>query len=275
MAGKLKLYVVPASHPCAAVEKALRMKGLAYDRVDLMPVFHVAHQRVRFGKRTVPGLTLPDGEKVVGSTAILRVLEGLEPAPPLLPADDALRAKVEAAERWGDETLQPLARRVLWTTAAKAPRGALNSYSEDASLPVPDFAANLSAPMVIAAERMLNRARGAEPAAADLRALPGHLDRIDAWIAGGVLGGEQVNVGDLQIASSLRLLLTIGDLEPLIASRPAGQLALHLWPEYPGRAAHGAALRLNTVVPDVCDVMRRQRRNVRLSSSTIRRVPGQ
>jgi hypothetical protein len=34
VAGRLKLYVVPASHPCAAVERALQLKGLAYDRAD-------------------------------------------------------------------------------------------------------------------------------------------------------------------------------------------------------------------------------------------------
>src|SRR3954471_11159281 len=83
--GELTLYVVPASHPCAAVELALRRKGLAYRRVDLLPLFHVVHQRVVFGRRTVPGLTLPTGDKVVGSRAIMRVLDGLEPEPPLLP----------------------------------------------------------------------------------------------------------------------------------------------------------------------------------------------
>ena len=39
----------------------------------------------------------------------------------------------------------------------------------------------------------------------DLAALPGMLQRIDDWIADGVLGGEQLNAADLQIAASLRL----------------------------------------------------------------------
>ena len=33
-----KLYVVPGSHPCAAVEAALELKGIAFDRVELLPV---------------------------------------------------------------------------------------------------------------------------------------------------------------------------------------------------------------------------------------------
>ena len=38
---------------------------------------------------------------------------------------------------------------------------------------------------------------------ADLRSLPGHLDRIDGWLREGVLGGETVNAADLQIAPHL------------------------------------------------------------------------
>ena len=32
------LYVLPASHPCAAVEVALRIKSIPYQRVDLLPM---------------------------------------------------------------------------------------------------------------------------------------------------------------------------------------------------------------------------------------------
>ena len=50
-----KLYVVPASHPCATVAAALDLKGLPYRRVELAPAFHKLHQKLRFGGRgTVP-----------------------------------------------------------------------------------------------------------------------------------------------------------------------------------------------------------------------------
>src|SRR3954471_23777162 len=90
--GELTLYVVPASHPCAAVELALQRKGLAYRRVDLLPMWHVVHQSIVFGRRTVPGLKLPTGEKVVGSRGVMRGGDGVEPEPPLLPRDAAQRA---------------------------------------------------------------------------------------------------------------------------------------------------------------------------------------
>ena len=45
-----------------------------------------------------------------------------------------------------------------------------------------------------------------DSARADLDALPGQLDRVDTWIADGLLGGEQPNAADLQIGSTIRLL---------------------------------------------------------------------
>jgi glutathione S-transferase len=106
-----KLYVVPGSHPCAAVEAALTLKGVPYDRVDWIPVMHKLLGRAVYGAKTVPGMKL-EGEKVVGSRAIMRRLDGLVAEPALYPADPERRVQVERAEEWGDEVLQPLARRL-------------------------------------------------------------------------------------------------------------------------------------------------------------------
>jgi glutathione S-transferase len=67
-----------------------------------------------------------------------------------------------------------------------------------------------------------------------LAALPAMLDKIDAWIAAGVLGGEQLNAADFQIAPSIGLAMTLDDLRPAIESRPAGALAKRVVPNYPG-----------------------------------------
>lgn len=69
----------------------------------------------------------------------------------------------------------------------------------------------------------------------DISLLPGMLQRIDDWIAEGVLGGEELNAADFQIAPSLRLALSLDDLRPAIENRPAGELALRVVPDYPGR----------------------------------------
>jgi glutathione S-transferase len=237
VAERMKLYAVPASHPCAAVEAALQLKGLAYERVDLLPLVHVVHQQVVFGRRTVPAMKLADGERVVGSQLIMRVLDGLVPQPPLLPADPAQRARVEAAEAFGADVLQPLARRLVWATVQRRP-DALSSYAEGADLPIPASLAASSAPLIARLERLLHGA-SEQRARADLAALPGHLDRIDADIATGALNGDTPSAADLQIASSLRLLTTLGDVRPLIDGRPAGELARRLFERYPGSTPAG------------------------------------
>src|SRR3954451_17092261 len=109
----VRLYAVPASHPSAAVERALVLKGAEYERIDLITTLHKPIQRARFGGWSVPSAIFEDGTKVLGSRRIMRALdEGSPELPPLFPADDAARAHVERAEQWGEEVLQPLARRV-------------------------------------------------------------------------------------------------------------------------------------------------------------------
>jgi glutathione S-transferase len=64
----------------------------------------------------------------------------------------------------------------------------------------------------------------------DLAALPAQLQRIDDWIAEGLLGGEQPNAADLQIGSTIRLLLTLADLRPLLEAHPAAELTRYFPP---------------------------------------------
>src|SRR3954454_19250570 len=135
---------------------AFERKGLSYRRVDLLPMVHVAFQRVAFGKGTVPGLKLATGDKVVGSRAIMRVLDGLEPEPPLLPAAAAQRARVEAAEAWGGEVLQGLVRRLVYPASRRSP-DAMRSSGEGAALPIPPAIAARTAPLIIPLGRALNR----------------------------------------------------------------------------------------------------------------------
>src|SRR3954451_23039035 len=96
-----KLYVVPASHPCATVAAALDLKGLPYRRVELVPAFHKLHQKTFFGRATVPGIVFDDGAKVSGSGDIVRAREQRRAAPPLFPpAGSERRRRVEEAEEW-------------------------------------------------------------------------------------------------------------------------------------------------------------------------------
>jgi glutathione S-transferase len=233
-----KLYAVPASHPCAAIEEALRLKGVAYRRIDMIPVVAKLVMWRRFGALTVPGIEFEDGERVLGSRAIVRALEHRAPDPPLLPADGRERKLIEEAEQWGDEVLQPLARRIVWAALRRAP-AAMESYAEGAALPVPGFARRATAPVLAAAASRVNGATDAD-VRSDLINLGFHLDRADRWLEAGAMGGEQPNAADLQVGSGLRLLQTLEDVAPRIDARESGRLARRLFPDYPGTTPAGA-----------------------------------
>lgn len=200
----------------------MRSKGIGYRRVDLLPLTQLLIGPLRYGGSTVPGLRI-DGAQLVGSRTIMRHLDALVPEPALLPAlDDPARALVLEAERWGDEELQAVPRRIIDVAFLYDP-AAMESFAGDAKLPLPRALLRPALPLTARAMAFKNKA-GEQSARADLAALPGNLDRIDAWIAEGVLGGEQPNAADLQIGSTVRLLMAIGDVAPLIEGRPVRRL---------------------------------------------------
>jgi glutathione S-transferase len=223
-----KLYVLPGSHPCAAVEVALRIKSIDFQRIDLLPLSQIVIGPLRYGGGTVPGLRI-DGERLVGSRAIMRRLDELVPEPALLPPVGAPSyAQVLEAERWGDEVLQSVPRRILDLAFLSHP-DAMVSYAADAKLPLPVGLMRPALPLTAKLMALKNKARE-DAVRADLAALPTQLDRIDGWIADGLLGGEQPNAADLQIGSTVRLLMTLGDLRPMIEGRPAAALARYFPP---------------------------------------------
>jgi glutathione S-transferase len=218
-----KLYVLPGSHPCAAVEAALRLKGMEFDRVDMIPMTQLLIGPLRYGGSTVPGMRI-DGERLVGSRTIMRRLDELAPEPPLLPPPgDERYAPVLEAERWGDEVLQSVPRGLVDVAFLRRPQAML-SYAQGARLPMPSALMKPATPLTAKLMAMRNKARDAT-ARADIAALPGRLDRIDRWIAEGLIGGERPNAADLQIGSTIRLLMSIGDVRPLVEGRPAAKLA--------------------------------------------------
>ena len=229
----LTLHVLPFSHPAMAAEKALRVKGLDYEKVALpMPHNDEMERIYGSGNKTVPGL-LVDGEPVHGSRAILARLEELVPDPPLFPADKA--DAVREAERWGDEELQDLGRRMPWGSLHFRPE-ALGTFGGAGMLDAAgtDFAIGLVRSSWkyhgITAQRLYD----------DLQALPAKLDHVDALIAGGVIGGDEPNAADLQIGATIRVLLCVGDLRPLLEGRPAEEIARRHFPDYAGHIPAGA-----------------------------------
>jgi glutathione S-transferase len=227
-----RLYVLPASHPAFTARLMLEHKGIDYKRTDLMPVIsRLVLRAVGFPGVTVPALKV-DGRKVQGSTQISRELDRLVPEPPLFPADPEQRAAVEEAERWGEEVLQPPMRQILWWTF-KRDRGSMASYAEGADLGIPVSLAMKTAAPVIALSVRFNAASD-DNVRRRLAELPAMLQKVDDLIAAGTIGGAQPNAADFQIATTLRLAMTLDDLRPAIEPRPAGRLAERIAPSYPG-----------------------------------------
>ena len=219
------LYGIPASHPVYAATLMLRAKGVGYRRIDLPQWFHRPLLRaLRFPGSTVPALVL-DGRRIQTTG---RDRPRARPDPPRAAAA-ARRPRGTRAGR-DDRGLVPTATSSRWAAGSSTGRScatasAVDSYLEGSRLILPRAMAKPLAPLII---RVVARGHDARDEAIrqDLAALPGVLDRIDGWIADGVLGGSPPNVADYQVATSLALLMAHDDLRPIIAARPPAS-----WPD--------------------------------------------
>ena len=234
MSPTITLHSLPPSHPSRAAEVAIRLKGLEYEKVDLAPGEHNAAMEEIYGEgnRTVPGIVV-DGEPVHGSRAIMAKLEEVAPDPPLFP--DPIAERVREAERWGDDELQQLGRNLGWGALHFRPE-AMGSMAGGEPLDPAgtDFAIRYA--------RASWKYHGitAVRLAEDLAGLPAKLDHVDELADEGIIGGERPNAADLQIGSTIRVLMIIGDLGPLIRGRAGEEIALRHFPDYPGDIPAGA-----------------------------------
>jgi glutathione S-transferase len=215
----ITLHVLPPSHPSHAAEAALRLKGLDFEKVDMTYGKHNEEMEAIYGagNRTVPGIVV-DGEPVHGSRAIFAKLEEVEPQPALYP--DPIAATVRDADRWGDEELQDLGRSLGWGALHFRPEALAGLIGADALDPAGvDYAMRFihgtwryhGITSVLLAEQ--------------LGGLPDKIEHIERLAAEGVVGGERANAADLQIGSTIKVLLSIGDLEPLLEGTAAAELA--------------------------------------------------
>jgi glutathione S-transferase len=243
------LYVIPGSHACRAAMLMLDHKRVRYRSVmavtGLHPVVARLHgfdaggqTRTAGGRRTI-GLRLGDllgtvpglacgRERISTNRAIARFLDDRHPEPPLFPADPEQRSAVEEVERWANDTLQMNARRIVGPAVLRDPDGFSRS-SADGRLGPLLYRHRIARRMLIPRlGPMFATSEAAEPAL--LAELPATLDRIDAWIADGVLAGPQLNAADFMVAPSLALMLYRPDLGPVFEGRPALTLVDRLLP---------------------------------------------
>jgi glutathione S-transferase len=209
----------------------LEHKGVEHKVVDVLPGFQaVVVRALGFPGITVPALRI-DGRRVQGSRKISRFLDELVPSPPLFPLDPAARSAVEEAERWGDETLQPIPRRIFRWGAAHNQHVRRWVAEDVAGLPLPGVLAWSNVPV---ARKLASMADARDDAIrGDIAALPDLLAHADSLIAAGTIGGSSLNAADFQIGTSVRALLGFPDLRSLVEGRPIADLARRVLPRYP------------------------------------------
>ena len=246
------LYVIPASHACWSAVLMLEHKGVPYRRVAFVTLAHPVMSRLhgfdaggqtrrirgrrtlgmRFGDAlaTVPALAAGD-RRVSTNHGIARFLDEQHPQRPLVPADPGRRAAVEDAEDWANTTLQMETRRILLGWAVRDPAAMSRATANGRMGPLlyrRRRARRLAIPWI--GRQVFHAGGRTDPVAG----LPELLDRVDALIEEGVIGGDEPNVADCMVAPCLALVLYRPDVRPFFEGRPALELVDRFLPEPSG-----------------------------------------
>ena len=236
MPRKVRFYGFQGSNSVYTGRLMLEHKGIDYKPVMLMPGPHAFIMLgLGFPTMGVPAIKV-DGRRIQGTRAISRELDDLVPERPLFPSDPEQRKAVQDAERWGEE-LQNAVRRLFYCSGRRDHDVFRSVMSPARSLPMRG-ALYVSTPIII---RLATGAHRATDAAGrdDLELLPERLDQIDAWIAEGVLGGDELNAADFQIGVNVSAMLLFDQLRPYIEHRPAAALGRRVAPDYVGHVPDG------------------------------------
>jgi glutathione S-transferase len=243
----VRLYGIALSHPVIAARAMLDHKGIEYRYVEFLAGVHpLGLFALGFRGPTVPAMKLSDGRRVQGSMAIGHALEELVPDPSLYPSQPAARAAAAEAERWGEDVLQPVPRRLIRWGLRHHLRQRRWFADVASSLPAPALMAILFTPIVPIF--VWQAGAGDARVRRDLAELPRMLDEVDRLLEIGVLGGEELGAADFQIASTVRVLQAMQDVGRLLAGRPAESFARRVVPDYPDIPA---ALPIDWLAPAV------------------------
>jgi glutathione S-transferase len=213
------LYGIPGSHAVRTGELMLEHKRIDFRRVNFPPGPHrVLVRGMGFGGDRVPAVKFEDGRRAQGTRELPRVLDELVPEPRLVPDDP----RALEAERWADDVLQQWARRMVASTGAQDPDALAGRGSEGRLGPL---LTRRERPRRTVARAVLAAFRVTKAQQRDDRECTGEiLDQVDAWIADGVLNGDELRSPDFAVAPSLALVEYIVALQPELRRRPLNRL---------------------------------------------------
>jgi glutathione S-transferase len=129
------LYQFPISHYCEKTRWNLEAKGVPYEVRNLVPGVHRLTVKRLTGKRTVPML-LDRGKPIADSQAIAAHLEQAYPDKPLLPANEADRARALELEEYFDKNTGRAVRQWMYGQLVKTPGSSVAVMLEAYSAPV-------------------------------------------------------------------------------------------------------------------------------------------
>ena len=226
-----RLYVIAISNSAAAGAAMVAHKRIPHRLVRLMPGLHPLLVRLAgFDGFTVPALEM-DGQKVQGSRRIARFLDEVRPDPPLFPAEPERRAQAEEAERWGEQVLQPVPRRLFRYLLLTSEPARIWMGTEVMHIP----ASRVMVVCFMPAIRRLAQISRADEAHVreDIARLPELLDHADGLIEDGTIGSSEPNAADFQILASVAVLRAFVDLGRQLRGRPCEAAARQLYPDWP------------------------------------------
>lgn len=155
----------------------------------------------------------------------------MPPDPPLYPSEPGARAAAQEAERWGEAVLQPIPHRLIRWGLRSSLRQRRWFAEVGTPLPAPGVTGRLLTPPAPVFAALVGA--GDDRVRGDVTRMPLLLDEVDRLLGAGVIGGAELGAADFQIGSSVRMLLAMEDIGPLVAGRPAEAFARRVVPDYP------------------------------------------
>ena len=113
------LYAIPASHPCAVVERALQLKDVPYRRVELIPVVHKLPQQAALRRAVRAGRALRGRHARAGLARDPARARGARAEPAAAARRRGAARRASSARRSGaTRCCSRSSRRILWAGAA-------------------------------------------------------------------------------------------------------------------------------------------------------------
>ncbi|MBK8973197.1 MAG: glutathione S-transferase family protein [Hahellaceae bacterium] len=196
------LYQFPISHYCEKVRWALDFKGIPYERVNLVPLWHVPRLLMLSRQTQVPVIVM-DGATVTGSWDILLAMEDRFPATPrLLPGRDSERRACSAIDAYCDRQLGPHVRRACYFHILQDSEATFTLLSEGQGLSG-RFRLRASLPVVIRGMRQAMHVHR-HGYLASIDAIRDALNYLDNYLGGrSYYQGNHFSATDMTVASML------------------------------------------------------------------------